>query len=650
MAFSFSVPLACWASPASISRCWSNTSPVISLPSPTTLSIRPVASLGSIRGIRISGGSLPHCLHSVVSVALLGLPDLVGANPCKHPFGTSFVCDEPHSHNACTRSSRRLPVRSTMQDRPLTVASILRHGAAVFSDSTVVTVGDTGNRRASFGEIADRSHRLADALSSLGVKGDSRVGTFMWNNQEHLEAYLAIPSMGAVLHTLNIRLFPEQVVYIANHAEDEVVIVDSSLIPLLARVLPEMKTGRTVLVTGNGDIAPLEQAEKDIVRYDDALASASTAYEWPDVDETSAAAMCYTSGTTGNPKGVSYSHRSMWLHSLAATTMNTWALSFQDVALVIVPQFHANAWGIPYAAFMAGAALVMPDRFLQAEPLVKVIETEKPTMSGAVPTIWNDILNYLRSNPGHDISSLQRIICGGSAVPRALMEAFHNEFGITIVQAWGMTETSPLGSVARPPRGLSEQAAWDYRTTAGRLTFGVDGRIVDDSGDVLPNDGKAVGELEVRGPWVTAAYYKDDDPEKFDNGWLRTGDVGTIDPRGYITLTDRAKDVIKSGGEWISSVELEGTLMAHPAIREAVVVGVADERWQERPLAAVVLHEGKSATAEELQTWLADRVAKWWVPERWAFIDEGPKTRVGKFDKKVLRKAYNDGEITVETP
>jgi fatty-acyl-CoA synthase len=535
-----------------------------------------------------------------------------------------------------------------MQDRPLTVASILRHGAAVFADSTVVTIGDNGNRRASFGEVAERSARLANALSSLGIKGDARVGTFMWNNQEHLEAYLAIPSMGAVLHTLNIRLFPEQVTYIANHAEDEVVIVDSSLIPLLARVLPDMKTVRTVLVTGDGDTSPLESAGKEIVRYDDALAGGSTSYDWPDVDETSAAAMCYTSGTTGNPKGVAYSHRSMWLHSLAATTMNTLALSFQDVALVIVPQFHANAWGIPYAAFMAGADVIMPDRFLQAEPLVRVIESEKPTMSGAVPTIWNDILTYLRANPGHDISSLQRIICGGSAVPRALMEAFDKEFGITIVQAWGMTETSPLGSVARPPRGLSDEAAWDYRTTAGRLAFAVEGRIVDDEGTVQPQDGKSVGELQVRGPWVTGAYYKDDDPEKFDNGWLRTGDVGTIDPRGYITLSDRAKDVIKSGGEWISSVELEGTLMAHPAVKEAAVVGVPDERWQERPLAAVVVKDGESVTAEQLREWLSERVAKWWLPERWTFIDEVPRTSVGKFDKKVIRKSYADGELTVE--
>src|SRR3954447_1712382 len=275
--------------------------------------------------------------------------------------------------------------------------------------------------------------------------------------------------MGAVLHTLNIRLFPEQVVYIANHAEDQVVIVDSSLIPLLARVLPEMKTVHTVLVTGGGDTAALESSGKQILRYEDVLSSAATSYDWPDVDETSAAAMCYTSGTTGNPKGVAYSHRSMWLHSLAVCTSNAVDLGFEDTGLVIVPQFHANAWGMPYAAFMAGSDLVMPDRFLQAEPLVRAIEAEKPTFSAAVPTIWNDILHYLRANPGHDISSIQRIVCGGSAVPRALMEAFENELGIRILQGWGMTETSPLGSVARSPRGLDGETAMDYRATAGRL-------------------------------------------------------------------------------------------------------------------------------------------------------------------------------------
>jgi fatty-acyl-CoA synthase len=540
-------------------------------------------------------------------------------------------------------------VRSTMQDVPLSVASILRHGQQVFGDSTIVTVGEGSSRRATFADVAANAARLAHGLRALGIEGDQRVGTFMWNNQEHVEAYLAIPAMGAVLHTLNIRLFPEQVTYIANHGEDRVVIVDSSLIPLLARVLGDLETVQTVVVAGDGDTAPLEGAGKEIVRYADVLAGGATSYDWPDVDETSAAAMCYTSGTTGNPKGVAYSHRSMWLHSLAVCTSNAVALGFEDSGLVIVPQFHANAWGMPYAAFMAGADLIMPDRFLQAEPLVRIIESEKPTFSAAVPTIWNDILQYLRANPGRDISSIKRIVCGGSAVPRALMEGFEKEFGITILQGWGMTETSPLGSVARPPRGLEPAAAMDYRTTAGRLLFGVEGRIVDDGGEVQPSDGKAVGELEVRGPWVTASYHKDDDPLKFDDGWLRTGDVGTIDPRGYITLTDRAKDVIKSGGEWISSVELEGTLMAHPAIREAAVVGVPDERWDERPLAAIVVKEGESVTPEELKAWLADRVAKWWVPERWTIIDEVPKTSVGKFDKKVLRKQYADGALDVQT-
>jgi fatty-acyl-CoA synthase len=536
-----------------------------------------------------------------------------------------------------------------MQEVPLSVASILRHGRDVYGESSIITVGETGSRRATFTEVSANAARLAHGLRSLGIEGDQRVGTFMWNNQEHMEAYLAVPSMGAVLHTLNIRLFPEQVSYIATHADDQVVIADASTLPLLARCIGDMPTVHTVVVTGAGDTSAVEAAGKTVVSYADLLAGGQTSYDWPDVDELSCAAMCYTSGTTGNPKGVGYSHRSMWLHSIAICTGNAVGLDFNDTALVIVPQFHANAWGMPYAAFMAGADLVMPDRFLQAEPLVRAIEAERPTLSAAVPTIWNDILNYMRANPGHDLSSIKRIVCGGSAVPRALMDSFEKEYGVTILQGWGMTETSPLASVARSPRGLSDEPAMDYRATAGRILFGVEGRIVDEAGEVMPRDGKSVGELEVRGPWVTAAYYKDDDPAKFDDGWLRTGDVGMIDPRGYITLTDRAKDVIKSGGEWISSVELEGTLMAHPAIREAVVVGVADERWQERPLAAVVLQEGKTATAEELKAWLADRVAKWWVPERWTFIGEVPKTSVGKFDKKVLRKAYNDGELQVET-
>jgi fatty-acyl-CoA synthase len=315
--------------------------------------------------------------------------------------------------------------------------------------------------------------------------------------------------------------------------------------------------------------------------------------------------------------------------------------------LPIVPMFHANAWGEVYAAFMAGADMVMPDRFLQAEPVVKLIEAEKVTLCAAVPTIFNDVLQFLRANPDHDLSSLRAVMCGGSAVPRALIKAFDEEYGIQVVQGWGMTETSPVASIATPPVGVTGERAWDYQAKAGRVLFGVEARIVDDEGEIQPRDGKAVGEVQVRGPWVTASYYKDDDPEKFSDGWLRTGDVGLIDPQGYITLTDRSKDVIKSGGEWISSVELEGELMAHPAVLEAAVVGVPDEKWQERPLACVVPHEGKTCDPKELKEFLAERVAKWWLPERWALIDAVPKTSVGKFDKKVLRKQYADGELEV---
>jgi fatty-acyl-CoA synthase len=539
-----------------------------------------------------------------------------------------------------------------MQDFPLSIGSILRFGRDVFGDSEVVTLLDGGQRRRrSYTEVSSRAARLANGLRSLGVEGDQRVATFMWNNAEHLEAYLAVPSMGAVLHTLNIRLFPEQVVYIANHAEDSVVIVDDSLIPLLAKVLPQLTTIHTVLVNGDGDRSALEGAGKQVLSYDEVLASSSESYDWPeDIDERSAAAMCYTSGTTGNPKGVVYSHRSCWLHSMSICSGNNNNLSADDRALPVVPMFHANAWGLPYGAFMSGADLVMPDRFLQAEPLIGLIEAEQVTVSAAVPTIWNDILQSLRSNPRPTaLASVRAVLCGGSAVPRSLIAAFDAEFGVTIIQGWGMTETSPVAAVAKPPVGVTGEAAYDYQSKAGRVQFGVEARIVDDSGQVLERDGKEVGEIEVRGPWVTATYYADDDPAKFHDGWLRTGDVGAIDPMGYITISDRSKDVIKSGGEWISSVELEGEIMAYPSVLEAAVVGVPDDKWQERPLACIVAKPGETVSPADVLAFLAERVVKWWLPERWAVIDSVPKTSVGKFDKKVLRKAYADGELEVVT-
>jgi fatty-acyl-CoA synthase len=537
-------------------------------------------------------------------------------------------------------------VRSTMQDTPLSIARLVGHGTTVHGASTVETWTGDGFRSATYAEVGRRTAQLAHALRDLGVEGDDRVGTFMWNNQEHLEAYLAVPSMGAVLHTLNIRLFPEQVTYIANHAEDRVVICDGSLVELLAGVLEGFETVDHVIVTGDADWSKLEGKGAELHRYDELLEGKADTFDWPDVDERDAAAMCYTSGTTGNPKGVAYSHRSMTLHSMAACMGDAMALRPSDKVLAIVPQFHAMSWGIPYAAMMVGASLVMPDRFLQPEPMLKMMQEARPTYAGAVPTIWQGLLALLDKEKS-DLDFLREVVVGGSACPESLMRAFEERYGVTILHAWGMTETSPLGSVARPPAGAEDEQAWAYRITQGRFMSQVESRLVGDDGSEMPSDGEAVGELEVRGPWITASYYLDDDPEKFDDGWLRTGDVGRITPDGFLTLTDRAKDVIKSGGEWISSVDLENALMGHPAVAEAAVVGIPDEKWGERPLASIVIREGEDVSAEDLRSFLSDKIAKWQLPDSWAFIDEVPKTSVGKFDKKVLRKRYAEEELDV---
>ncbi len=538
--------------------------------------------------------------------------------------------------------------RSTMQDFPLTITHILRHGRNVHGASEIVTWMGDHARRETFAEMADNADRLAAALRDLGIGDGDRVGTFLWNSQEHMEAYFAIPCLGAVLHTLNIRLFPEQLAYVANHAEDRVIIVDDSLVPLLARVVPELTKVEHYIVVGDGDTSAL--GDVPVLRYGDLLAKYEPGFDYPDIDEYNAAAMCYTSGTTGNPKGVAYSHRSSFLHSMAVTSTATLGINDRDRVLLIVPQFHANAWGLPYAAFLAGSALLMPGKFLQPEPMCAFITAERPTFSGAVPTIWNDVLRYSETHDDCDLSSLRMIICGGSAVPRSLMERFEEKHHVRIVQAWGMTETSPLAAVAHPPANveLGGPDEMDWREKTGRVVGGVELRIVSDDGTVLPWDGEAVGEIEVRGPWITGSYWLDPAPEKFDDGWLRTGDVGSVTPNGFVQITDRAKDVIKSGGEWISSVDLENKLAAHPAVREASVIGIPDERWDERPLACVVLDEGATATPQQLCEFLGESFAKWQLPQSWAFIDEVPKTSVGKFDKKVLRARHEGGELTVQ--
>ncbi|MBO0808801.1 MAG: long-chain fatty acid--CoA ligase [Actinobacteria bacterium] len=543
-------------------------------------------------------------------------------------------------------------MRSTMMDFPLTVTSILRYGSSAFGGREVVTYTGDGTRRQTYGETGARAARLANALRRLGIDGDQRVGTLLWNNSEHLEVYLAVPSMGAVLHTLNIRLDPAQLGYIATHAGDRAVVVDATLLPLLAQVLPHAGTIRHVLVTGPAGTAAPGAAElagpgRQVHSYEKLLGAEPDSFQWPVLDEKSAAAMCYTSGTTGLPKGVVYSHRSAYLHSTAVCQGNAFGMSERDRVLPVVPMFHANAWGLPYAAVMSGADLIMPDRFMQPAALAQLIETERPTIAGAVPTIWNGLLQHVREHGG-DLSSLRIVVCGGSAVPHSLIEAYEKELGVRIVQAWGMTETSPIGSMAHPPAGVPAEEAWAYRDTAGRLVCGVEARLAGDGGDILPHDGKAVGEVEVRGPWVTGSYYLDDDPGKFHDGWLRTGDVGTIDPLGFVTLTDRAKDVIKSGGEWISSMELENALMGHPDVAEAAVIGVPDDKWGERPLATVVRQEGTTVTAGQLREFLAGKVPKWQLPERWSFIDEVPKTSVGKFAKTRIRDAYSRGEYEVQ--
>ena len=540
-------------------------------------------------------------------------------------------------------------MRSTMMDIPLTITSIMRYGTSVFGDREVVTCTEDGTRRRTYAEAGRRAARLANGLRRLGVGAGQRVGTFMWNNTEHLEAYLAVPSMGAVLHTLNIRLAAAEVAYIVTHAEDSAVIVDASLVSRLAEILPHAPTVKHVIVSGaqpGQTPGAQELAGVSVHSYEELLAAEPDSFDWPALEETSAAAMCYTSGTTGYPKGVVYSHRSSYLHSMGACLGNTFALSERDRVLPVVPMFHANAWGLPYASLMSGAALILPDQYMQPAVLVRLIGDEHVTVAGGVPTIWAGVLAHLQADGG-DLSSLRLVVAGGSAVPHAMQARFETEFGVRMLQAWGMTETSPLGSLAHPPAGLTKEQEWQYRDSQGRVMCAVEARLAGDGGATLPLDGEAVGEIEVRGPWITGSYYKDDDPAKFHDGWLRTGDVGTLDEHGFIRLTDRAKDVIKSGGEWISSMALENILMAHPDVAEAAVFGIADEKWGERPLAAVVLRSGAQVTAENLRAFMAEQVPRWQLPERWCFVAEVPKTSVGKFSKRAMREAYAHGQYEV---
>jgi fatty-acyl-CoA synthase len=534
-------------------------------------------------------------------------------------------------------------------DFPLTLNHLRGRLASCNQGAEVVTLAGDGVSvtRASHAEVSARIDRLARALSAFGVEQGERVGTFAWNNQRHFELYFAVPCIGAVLHTLNIRLFEEQITYIVNHAQDRLIFVDDSLVPLLAKLAPTFETVERYVVMG--DVAAAEGSLPNAVGYEDFLEQAGNdeePFEYPDLDERQAASLCYTSGTTGNPKGVLYSHRSISLHSTVTLAKDGTGLSRADRVLAVVPMFHVNAWGLPYGAALAGADLILPDRFLQAEPLAALIERERPTLMGCVPTIFGALLEYADAHPELDLSSLSNAACGGSAVPRALMKDFEERHDVRIFQAWGMTETSPVASYSRPREGEHDDAYWDERATQGRPLPWVELRLADDDGGEVPFDGSSTGEIEVRGPWVASHYFADDsEEEKFATGWLRTGDIASVDERGAVHITDRSKDVIKSGGEWISSVELENELMAHPAVVEAAVIAKPDERWAERPLCCVVLREGAQTSAEDLLEHLRGRVAKWWLPDEFAFVAEIPKTSVGKFDKKVLRGRLAQDEL-----
>ncbi|MEN3357796.1 MAG: hypothetical protein V7637_1778 [Mycobacteriales bacterium] len=540
-------------------------------------------------------------------------------------------------------------MQGLMQPDQLTLPPVFDRAERLFGDKVIVTGTATGRSRTTYAEWADQTRRLATALDQLDVGPDARVGTFAWNTARHLALYWGVPCSGRVLHTLNIRLFPDQLTYIVNHAEDEIVFVDRSLLPVFWPLVPTFETVRLFVIMDDG--APVDIPDDPrILRWDDLLADAAPARFRVD-DENQAAAMCYTSGTTGNPKGVVYSHRSAYLHALSGTLAGGLGVAERDRVLPVVPMFHANAWGLAQTPLFAGADLVLPGPQMAPDKLATLIEEEKVTIAAGVPTIWMAVLPHLA---GRDTSHLRTVLCGGSAVPKALSEAYREQLGLPILHAWGMTETSPLGSMNQLPSAyddLPEEQKAELRSRQGTPPVGMTARIVTPGTlDELPWDDKATGELQVRGPWVAAAYYRNEGGgDSFTgDGWLRTGDVGAIDSRGSIRLVDRTKDLIKSGGEWVSSVELENHLMSHPAVAEAAVIAVPHPRWGERPLAAVALRPGEAASKDELIEFLRPRVARWWLPDDVVFIDEVPKTSVGKFSKKELRARFADYQLPAD--
>ncbi|CAN5854798.1 long-chain fatty acid--CoA ligase [soil metagenome] len=536
-----------------------------------------------------------------------------------------------------------------MQVTALTINHIFERAERFFGHKHVITAQPSGPERITYRDWAERTHRLGGVLDTLGMSDDARVATFAWNTSRHLELYFATPCSGRVLHTLNLRLFPEQLTYIVNHAEDEVIFADSSLLGLLQPLLASFETVRHVVVMqdGRGGLADDPGVPDGIEVHDyEELLAAADPVEFAVDDEQRAASMCYTSGTTGNPKGVVYTHRSTFLHTMAAMMADSIGVNEHDCVLPVVPMFHANAWGLAHASVASGADLVMPGPDLSGKALADLIVDERVTIAAGVPKIWMQVLPELE---GRDTSSLRAIPCGGSAVPKALSEAYRESTGLPILQAWGMTETSPVAAVCNldgDEMDLPEDEQAELRLSCGRALYGVECRVVEpDGSEPVPWDGESSGELQCRGNWIAASYYLDEgEPGASftEDGWLRPGDVAVVDGRGRVKLVDRTKDLIKSGGEWISSVEMENELMSHPQITEAAVIGIPDDKWGERPLACVVVGEGGELSAEDVLEHLRPRVAKWQLPDRVEFIDEVPKTSGGKFSKKTLRERFTE--------
>lgn len=539
---------------------------------------------------------------------------------------------------------------STMQEVPLSIGSIVRYGTSAYSDTSVRSYDGQKSTSTTLGAMGRRAARLAHGLRErLDVREGEPVGTLMWNTTEHFELYLSVPAMGAVLHTLNVRYTAEQITFTATHAGDRVIVVDADLLSQLLALASEMPDLEHIVVVGDtGDDTGPAPSGVAVHEYEDLLDNMPDSFDWPELPEDSPALMCYTSGTTGAPKGIVYSHRSVYLASMQLCMGDYLALSVADRILLSVPMFHANSWNFPYAALLVGAGIVLPGRHVQAGHLARLIDSERPTISAGVPTIWSDLLELMKTEPT-DLSSLRDVVIGGSACPRWLMETYQREFGIRLLHGWGMTEMSPYGTIAKDD-GIDEpDQAWEVRLSQGRFLGSVQARVMAADGTLGPHDGTTVGEIQTRGPWVTGSYHRGQSPESFDDGWLRTGDVGTISPDGVLRLTDRTKDVIKSGGEWISSIELEDAILTHPAVIEAAVIGVQDERWGERPLVVVRLaDEAGDTSVDMLVEHLAAEVERWKLPERWVLLEELPRTSVGKTDKSALRQYYADNRMRIE--